>query len=97
MQDRGGATGARVVAGHHGGNDYYLWLVDLYVAQVCRYAEGLTREPDFIVTIPFSFVAERFGVRIVLWLNMATRLFMCAWVLIVGEYWLNLTTRSIRF
>ncbi|KAF2501344.1 hypothetical protein BU16DRAFT_599240 [Lophium mytilinum] len=48
--------------------------------------EATTITLDFIVTIPFSFLAEKFGVRLVLWLNMATRLFMCSWVLVVGNF-----------
>lgn len=40
---------------------------------------------DFLVTIPFSFFAERFGVRFVLWCNLVPRVFMSAWAIAVGE------------
>lgn len=39
---------------------------------------------DFVVTIPFSFIAERWGVRAVLWSNLVPRVFMSAWALAVG-------------
>ena len=40
---------------------------------------------DFLVTIPFSFIAERFGVRVVLWCNLIPRIFMSIWALVIGE------------
>jgi hypothetical protein len=39
---------------------------------------------DFVVTIPFSFIAEKFGVKVVLWCNLVPRLFMSAVALAVG-------------
>ena len=42
---------------------------------------------DFIVTIPFSFVAERWGVKIVLLCNLMPRIFMSAWAMLVGMYY----------
>ena len=42
---------------------------------------------DFIVTIPFSFIAERFGIKVVLWCNLIPRIFMSVWALVVGEYY----------
>ncbi|KAF1939108.1 hypothetical protein EJ02DRAFT_446404 [Clathrospora elynae] len=50
---------------------------------------------DFIVTIPFSFVAERWGVRVVLWCNLVPRAFMSAWAIAVGHYSNLLPTRAI--
>lgn len=50
---------------------------------------------DFIVTIPFSFLAERFGVRLVLWLNMIPRIFMSFWVLIIGNFDIIFPTKAI--
>lgn len=50
---------------------------------------------DFIVTIPFSFLAERFGVRLVLWLNMIPRIFMSFWVLIIGNFDMIFPTKAI--
>jgi hypothetical protein len=46
---------------------------------------------DFVVAIPFSFIAERFGINVVLWCNLVPRIFMSVWALIVGEYY---TSRS---
>ena len=39
---------------------------------------------DFLVTIPFTFLAEKFGVKFVLWCNLVPRIFMSFWVLVVG-------------
>lgn len=44
---------------------------------------------DFLVTIPFGFVAEKFGIRVVLWCNLAPRVFLSVWALIVGSYHLS--------
>lgn len=44
----------------------------------------LTWLPDFIVTIPFSFIAERWGIRVVLWCNLVPRFFMSAWAIVIG-------------
>jgi hypothetical protein len=41
--------------------------------------------PDFLVTIPFSFVAERWGVRVVLLWNLVPRIGMSVWAIIVGK------------
>jgi len=41
---------------------------------------------DFVVTIPFSFVAEKWGVRSVLWCNLVPRIVMSAWAIVVGMY-----------
>jgi hypothetical protein len=41
---------------------------------------------DFLVTIPFSFFAEKFGVRFVLWCNLIPRVFMSAWAIVVGKH-----------
>ncbi|KAI8937449.1 hypothetical protein NX059_005171 [Plenodomus lindquistii] len=50
---------------------------------------------DFAVTIPFSFIAERCGVRFVLWCNLVPRIFMSAWALVVGHYAHLLPTKAI--
>lgn len=39
---------------------------------------------DFITTIPLGFLAERYGRRPVLWLNLVPRIFMLAWAVLVG-------------
>jgi hypothetical protein len=41
---------------------------------------------DFIVTTPFSFIAEKWGVRAVLWCNLVPRMFMTVWAIVVGKY-----------
>ncbi|KAF2275877.1 uncharacterized protein EI97DRAFT_399400 [Westerdykella ornata] len=39
---------------------------------------------DVIVTIPFSFIAERYGVRIVLWCNLVPRITLSVMAIVVG-------------
>lgn len=41
--------------------------------------------PDFIVTIPFSFIAEKYGIQTVLWCNLIPRMFMSLWAIAVGH------------
>jgi uncharacterized protein YqgC (DUF456 family) len=50
---------------------------------------------DFLVTIPFSFIAERYGVRVVLWCNLIPRIFMSAWAIAVGYFAHMLPTMAI--
>ncbi|KAF2109302.1 hypothetical protein BDV96DRAFT_244721 [Lophiotrema nucula] len=50
---------------------------------------------DFIVTIPFSFIAEKYGTKAVLWVNLVPRIFMSAWVLTVGNFSRVLPTKAI--
>ncbi|CAE7205823.1 hypothetical protein PTNB73_07234 [Pyrenophora teres f. teres] len=50
---------------------------------------------DFIMTIPFSFVAQRWGIRVVLWCNLIPRVFMSAWAVVVGHYSHVLPTKAI--
>jgi hypothetical protein len=40
---------------------------------------------DFLVTIPFSFIAERWGIKVVLWCNLVPRVGMSAWAIAVGK------------
>lgn len=47
------------------------------------------------MTIPLGFVAERLGRRAVLWLNIAPRIFMLAWALVVGYFDRALPTTAI--
>lgn len=75
-----------MVARHHGNNARRMWYVIVMVivrAPVPCLAN--TNATDFMVTIPFSFVAERWGVRFVLWCNLIPRVFMSAWAVTVGE------------
>ncbi|KAI5925659.1 major facilitator superfamily domain-containing protein [Camillea tinctor] len=39
---------------------------------------------DFIMTIPLGFLAEKYGRKVILWLNIAPRIFMLSWTIIVG-------------
>lgn len=47
------------------------------------------------MTIPISFVAERYGRRAVLWLNLAPRVFMLSWAVLVGYFDHALPTKAI--
>lgn len=42
---------------------------------------------DFIVTIPFGFIAQKWGIRVVLWCNLVPRIFMSTWAIVVGKYY----------
>ncbi|KAF2270846.1 hypothetical protein CC78DRAFT_573203 [Lojkania enalia] len=50
---------------------------------------------DFLVTIPFSFVAEKFGIKVVLWCNLVPLIVMPLWALVVGNFPHILPTRAI--
>ena len=47
------------------------------------------------MTIPLGFVAERYGRRTVLWLNLVPRLFMVSWAVVVGYFEDALPTNAI--
>ncbi|OTB13863.1 hypothetical protein K445DRAFT_384818 [Daldinia sp. EC12] len=50
---------------------------------------------DFVMTIPLGFVAEKYGRRTVLWLNLVPRLFMLAWAVVVGYLEESLPLKAI--
>lgn len=50
---------------------------------------------DFVMTIPLGFVAERYGRRAVLWLNLVPRVFMLTWAVLVGYFDHFLPTKAI--
>ncbi|KAF1366135.1 hypothetical protein EJ07DRAFT_161171 [Lizonia empirigonia] len=50
---------------------------------------------DFLVTIPFSFIAEKYGVRVVLWCNLIPRICMSIWAITVGYFAHVLPTKAI--
>ncbi|KAJ4387670.1 hypothetical protein N0V93_008267 [Gnomoniopsis smithogilvyi] len=50
---------------------------------------------DFVMTIPLGFVAERYGRRAVLWLNLVPRIFMLTWAVLVGYFDQVLPTKAI--
>ncbi|OTA65987.1 major facilitator superfamily transporter [Hypoxylon sp. EC38] len=41
---------------------------------------------DFVMTIPLGFVAEKYGRRTVLWLNLVPRIFLLSWASVVGHF-----------
>lgn len=47
------------------------------------------------MTIPMGFVAERYGRRTVLWLNLVPRIFMLTWAVLVGYFDQVLPTKAI--
>lgn len=47
------------------------------------------------MTIPLGFVAERYGRRLVLWLNLIPRLFMLSWAVFVGYFDQALPSKAI--
>ncbi|KAB5518249.1 major facilitator superfamily domain-containing protein [Coniochaeta sp. 2T2.1] len=50
---------------------------------------------DFVMTIPLGFVAEKYGRRTVLWLNLVPRICMLAWAVTVGYFEHLLPTKAI--
>ena len=50
---------------------------------------------DLVMTIPLGFVAERYGRRRVLWLNLVPRVCMLAWAVTVGHFEHLLPTKAI--
>lgn len=50
---------------------------------------------DFVMTIPLGFVAEKYGQRTVLWMNLIPRVFMLAWAVIVGYFEHSFPSRAI--
>ncbi|KAH8668425.1 major facilitator superfamily transporter [Xylariales sp. PMI_506] len=50
---------------------------------------------DFVMTIPLGFMAERYGQRAILWLNLVPRLFMLSWAVMVGYFEQSLPTKAL--
>ncbi|OHE95015.1 major facilitator superfamily transporter [Colletotrichum orchidophilum] len=50
---------------------------------------------DFVMTIPLGFLAERYGRRLILCLNLAPRIVMLAWAVIVGYFEQSLPTKAM--
>ncbi|KAF9875269.1 major facilitator superfamily transporter [Colletotrichum karsti] len=50
---------------------------------------------DFVMTIPLGFLAERYGRRTILCLNLVPRIVMPAWAVIVGHFEQTLPTKAI--
>ncbi|KAI1843452.1 hypothetical protein JX265_013334 [Neoarthrinium moseri] len=50
---------------------------------------------DFVMTIPLGFMAERYGQRAILWLNLTPRLFMLSWAVVTGYFEQILPTKAI--
>lgn len=49
---------------------------------------------DFLMTIPLGFLAEKYGHRAILWLNLVPRVFMLAWAIIVGCFEHSVPTKA---
>ncbi|ORY67034.1 major facilitator superfamily transporter [Pseudomassariella vexata] len=49
---------------------------------------------DLVMTIPLGFMAEKYGQRTILWLNLVPRIFMLAWAVIVGYFEQSLPTKA---
>lgn len=52
---------------------------------ICLFNEADT-SPDLVMTIPLGFVAEKYGRRTVLWLNLVPRIFLLSWASVVGYF-----------
>ncbi|KAK8090539.1 MFS general substrate transporter, partial [Apiospora phragmitis] len=50
---------------------------------------------DFVMTIPLGFMAEKYGQRAVLWLNLVPRVWMLVWAVVVGYFEHALPTSAI--
>jgi hypothetical protein len=50
---------------------------------------------DFVMTIPMGFMAEKYGQRTILWLNLLPRAFMLSWAVIVGYFEQSFPTNAI--
>ncbi|KAI1099446.1 major facilitator superfamily transporter [Jackrogersella minutella] len=50
---------------------------------------------DFVMTIPLGFVAEKYGRRTVLWINIIPRLFLVSWAVVVGYFEKSLPLKAI--
>ncbi|KAL5447892.1 hypothetical protein PMIN07_001833 [Paraphaeosphaeria minitans] len=50
---------------------------------------------DFVVTLPFGYVAEQWGVKAVLWCNLVPRIGMSVWAVVVGHFNHILPTQAI--
>ncbi|KAH9904382.1 MFS general substrate transporter [Xylariomycetidae sp. FL2044] len=50
---------------------------------------------DFAMTIPVGFIAEKYGRRTVLWLNLVPRIFMLLWAVVVGYFEDSLPLKAI--
>lgn len=47
------------------------------------------------MTIPLGFMAEKYGQRAVLWMNLVPRIFMLSWAVFVGHFDMSIPTRAI--
>ncbi|KAI1371964.1 major facilitator superfamily transporter [Hypoxylon crocopeplum] len=50
---------------------------------------------DFVMTIPIGFIAEKYGRRTVLWLNLVPRLFMISWTVVVAYFEKSLPLKAV--
>ncbi|OTB00794.1 hypothetical protein M426DRAFT_26270 [Hypoxylon sp. CI-4A] len=74
---------------HDGNIDEKLCKIDSVqksLAWITGVMETLWIVGDFVMTIPLGFVAEKYGRKSVLWLNLTPRLFLLAWIVVVGHF-----------
>jgi hypothetical protein len=72
-----------------GGVDESLCKIDP-VQQDLAWIQGIMETTwivgDFFMTIPLTFLAERYGRRAILWLNLVPRFFMLSWPVVVDYF-----------
>lgn len=86
------------VIGPNGDIDEKLCKADPIQAGLGRIQGAMDTEwivGDFVMTIPLGFVAEKYGRRALLWLNLVPRVFMLSWAVIVGHFDQLLPTDAI--
>ncbi|KAH6889764.1 major facilitator superfamily domain-containing protein [Thelonectria olida] len=77
------------VIGPDGSVDEQLCKIDLVqkgLGRIQGVMETIWIGGDFIMTIPLGFLAERWGRRLVLRLNLLSRAFMLSWAIMVGYF-----------
>lgn len=78
------------------GNSLDCWGLVSTVSYI-KHCHGLTdgKTADFVMTIPLGFVAERYGRRPVLTLNLVSRIWIILWAVVVGNFEDLLPTKAI--
>lgn len=73
-----------MASGRHGDHSGRMWCASSVISYIN--ARLIRLALDFVVTIPFSFIAEKYGVRVVLWSNLLPRIFMSIWAITIGYF-----------
>ncbi|CAG7559815.1 unnamed protein product [Fusarium equiseti] len=82
----------------HGGVDEKLCKIrdiEKELGRIQGVMETLWVAGDFVMTIPLSFLAEKWGRRVILRLNLLSRSFLLLWAIMVGNLDSILPTRAI--